>query len=271
MRTSPRAIRSSIRFRVVTRENPGPRREAGPKDSARRAATTRPMRHHADMATTAETVVLLGAGASAEAGVPTTFDMTERLAERINERPFDHRPISAALHFVCGALLSHDGAAGHNPFSGLDVERVFAAVELLAERNTLEVSPFVSSWHRAVDALDTQSSNVEGNFNFRFAQALERPHSFGGPRDLLVELIDARTGSAADGKTYRDLASAMLDELRSLVATTAKESAYLSPLVRQGEQAGGITVATLNYDLSVEQESSRELWCNSSSGPSRGL
>lgn len=209
------------------------------------------------MTASAKTVALLGAGASAEAGVPTTFEATERLVHRINERAYDLRPIAAALHFVCGALLAYDGAEGQNPFSGLDVERVFAAVQLLAERNTLEVSPFVGSWHRAVDALDSRSrTTIRGNFDRRFKQALEGPDSFGGVRKLMTDLIDDRTGSAASGATYRDLASAMLAELRDLVATTPKKTTYLRPLVTKGTKRNGLTIATLNYDLSVEQAAS---------------
>lgn len=205
------------------------------------------------MTDSAKTAVLLGAGASAEAGVPTTFEMTERLVRRVNERPYDRHPTAAALHFVCGALLAHDGAEGQNPFSGLDVERVFAAVELLAERNTLEVSPFVSTWHRAVDALDSRNRTTSGNFNQRFKRALDGSVSFGGVQKLITELIDSRTGSAANGATYRELASAMLAELRDLVGTTPKKTEYLTPLVKRGRRRSGLTVATLNYDLSIEQ------------------
>jgi hypothetical protein len=200
----------------------------------------------------AETVILLGAGASAEAGVPTTFDMTEQLVRRIDDRRYDQHPTAAALHFVCGALLAYDGAAGHNPFVGLDVERVFAAVELLAERNTLEVSPFVASWHRAVDAMDAPDELAIGNFNHHFERALSQPHSFGGVKKLITDLIDIRTGSAANGYTYKELAAAMLAELRELVVTTPKEVGYLTPIAERGERDGGLTIATLNYDLSIE-------------------
>lgn len=55
-----------------------------------------------------------------------------------------------ALHFVRASLLGYDAATGGSrPFGGLDVERVFAAVELLADRRTLEVTPFVAEWHPA--------------------------------------------------------------------------------------------------------------------------
>jgi SIR2-like domain len=197
--------------------------------------------------------VLLGAGASQEAGVPTTFDMTESLVRRVSQNQSALHPTVQALNFVCGALLAHDAAKGMSPFSGLDVERVFAAVELLAERDTLEVSPFVASWHPAVDVLDNRGFSMPGSFNRRLKSALEDSPSYGGAQQLITELIDSRTGSAADGHTYRELAMTMVDELRALVATTAKEVGYLSPLASAGRDAGGLTVVSLNYDLAVEQ------------------
>lgn len=200
-----------------------------------------------------KTAVLLGAGASQEAGVPTTFEMTEKLVERVNSSGFAGSPIAAALHFVCGALLAHDAADGANPFTTLDVERVFAAVELLGERLTLEVTPFVAAWHRAVDALDTQTSMATGNFSRRFDQALAEPDSMHGVERAIIDLIDARTGSGAAGDTYRELARVLLKELRDLVATQPKDSRYLEPLAMAAEESGGLTIATLNYDLAIEQ------------------
>jgi hypothetical protein len=197
--------------------------------------------------------VLLGAGASQEAGVPTTFDMTESLARRVDRSQGPFHPTVRALNFVCGALLAHDAANGMNPFSGLDVERVFAAVELLAERDTLEVSPFVASWHPAVDVLDNRRPFSPGSFNRELSKAVEGSPSFGGAQQLITKLIDSRTGSAADGRTYRDLAKTMVNELRELVATTAKEVGYLSPLAQAARGPAGLTVVSLNYDLAVEQ------------------
>ena len=67
----------------------------------------------------------------AEAGRPTTRNATKRLVERIDAGGFASDKPSSALHFVCGALTAYDSAEGKSPFAGLDVERVFAAVELL--------------------------------------------------------------------------------------------------------------------------------------------
>lgn len=83
-------------------------------------------------------LVLLGAGASVEAGVPASLE-TERLVERIADRHYSNQ--SQALNFVCGALVAYDATEGTSPYTGLDAERVFAVVRLLAEHRTLEVSP----------------------------------------------------------------------------------------------------------------------------------
>lgn len=192
-------------------------------------------------------VVLLGAGASVDAGVPATFEMTEKLVEGINgEQHYSHT--TEALNFVCGALVAYDAAAGASPYAGLDVERVFAAVGLLAERRTLEVSPFVSAWHPAVDAWDRPR---EPTF---FGKDLKRALMSRFDSDIgreLKKFVDSLMGTRT-GETYKQLADRMIAQLRTLVATTPKQVDYLVPLVTASRRPGGLTVATLNYDLSVE-------------------
>jgi hypothetical protein len=188
---------------------------------------------------------LIGAGASVEAGVPATFDMTERLAAEIGAARF--RRGAQALNFVCGALLAYDGARGESPYKGLDVERVFAAVELLGERTELEVTPFVASWHPAVDAWDRRSAGM--SFDNNLAQALVQGR--GSAERIIRDLVTSMTGSGT-GQVYRNLAAEMIDRLRAIVAPQYENLSYLMPLVRLGNASGGLTVATLNYDLTVE-------------------
>lgn len=195
-------------------------------------------------------LVLLGAGASAEAGVPPSFAMTRSLIEKIDER-FDR--ISHALNFVCATLIGYDGAAGISPFENLDVERVFAAVQLLAERHDLEVTPFVSAWHPKVDELDrTLAGRRPASLTKRFRAALDE-HSDLKLARVLGEAIDARTSTRATGQVYEELAGHMIDALRIFIYTDAGQTTYLRPLIERAAEPGGLTVATLNYDLTVEQ------------------
>jgi hypothetical protein len=206
-------------------------------------------------------MVVLGAGASAEAGVPISFEMTQAIVKRMNEAP-PGQGWAGALNFVCGALIAHDAQLkGANPYGGLDVERVFAAVALLAQRDELDVTPFVSAWHPAVDDWD-DLSHVPSAFDDRFYAAFDpkrhRPRTVGNAGEsvgeVIGDLIYHLMGREAGGEVYRRVMSAMISALVELLHTTPGAVGYLGPLVELGRDApGGVTVATLNYDLCVEQ------------------
>src|SRR5438309_1296711 len=94
-------------------------------------------------------MVLLGAGASADAGVPTAKQLSLKVSEQL-EQQGDTR----VLHFIIGGLLLQQGVRGENPLLGVDVEALLSAAELLAGRQELEASPFVAAWHPMVEWLD---------------------------------------------------------------------------------------------------------------------
>jgi NAD-dependent SIR2 family protein deacetylase len=198
-------------------------------------------------------MVLLGAGASVEAGIPATVDMTRQLVERIG-RCAHRSQVSKALNYVCAALVAHDAAKGVNPSGALDVERVFAAIELLAERGDLEVAPFVASWDAAVDAWDRRPA--PGFVERDLARAILTKDGRGA-QGKIETLIRSMTGTGT-GETYRGLASEMIEEMRSMLAGHQKNLGYLAPLVRAARDTKPLTIATLNYDLSVEQSGERE-------------
>jgi hypothetical protein len=157
-------------------------------------------------------VVLLGAGASAEAGLPTAFEMTDVISAQLKEAlPSYDRSLEVALRYVCEMLGSY-GEGSHR----LDIERVFSALELLAEREELEITPFVRGWDNGV----LQSEEA----------------------DRLPLL----------GNVYARLAEHMLSALKALLGTTDSQVEYLRPLVQYAADPAHTTIATLNYDLSIE-------------------
>jgi hypothetical protein len=192
-------------------------------------------------------MVLLGAGASVEAGIPATVGMTQQLVERVGRGGYRSQ-LSKALNYVCAALVAHDAARGVNPSGALDVERVFAAIELLAERGDLEVSPFVASWDAAVDAWDRRSRM--GFFERNLATAILTKDGRGAQRELET-LINSMTGTGT-GETYKYLANEMIMELRTMLAGHQKNLGYVAPLVRTARNTKPLTIASLNYDLSIE-------------------
>jgi hypothetical protein len=177
--------------------------------------------------------------------------MTEALVEGIGTDAWQ-RELSSALNFICATLSAYDAATkGTSPLERLDVERVFAAVELLAERRDLEVTPFVASWHPAVDQWDQTRPSGVGLFDSRLQRWLTQGQ--GSAQQLITALIRAVTGAEAKGEMYRRLAQRMLEVLKALVAVTPKQLGYLKPLIDQGRREQGLTVATLNYDLAIER------------------
>ena len=99
-------------------------------------------------------MILLGAGASVTAGVPAAFKMTDQIVQQFQADPL-RQPHARVLAFVIGGLLFQAGIRGTNPLqSGVNVEELFNAVQLLAGRHTLEAAPFVGSWHAMVEEFD---------------------------------------------------------------------------------------------------------------------
>jgi hypothetical protein len=190
-------------------------------------------------------LILLGAGASVEAGVPATVEITQKVVSEIGQSRFS--PYAQALNFVSGALVAYDSAEGKSPYEGLDIERVFAAVELLAERSKLEVTPFVASWHPAVDAWDRK--RAPGNFDNQLQKEMIREH--GRPKQVIERLIESMTGPGT-GEVYEYLTKEMILHLRRLIAPPYTDLSYLAPLVKAASATSGLTIATLNYDVAIE-------------------
>jgi SIR2-like domain len=198
-----------------------------------------------------DAVVLLGAGASSDAGVPTSRTMTQEIVKTIASSRV-HAHTAAALNYVCAALMAYDAQEGANPFDGIDVERVFAALQLLQERqHDLEISPFVASWQPAVDGLDPPQRGSLGVFDKGLKEALDRRFPASRGEGLIRELIRTETRGGS-GATYAALADLMLRELRRQIQIKEKSVGYLVPLVEHGRRPQGLTIATLNYDRTIE-------------------
>lgn len=107
--------------------------------------------------------MLLGAGASRDAGIPVTDEMTRRIYERtVGESPMSYEPnrLSRALGTVIGGLTYQKGIRGESPYWGLNVEEVFASVQMLANRNAIEAAPFIGSWHSVIEELEEESATT---------------------------------------------------------------------------------------------------------------
>lgn len=89
-------------------------------------------------------MLLLGAGASIEAGIPDAKLMAEEIVKNFNSAPHLVKE-AEVLSFVNDQLIAH--AQKSDPtIDHVDVEALYNAILLLSERETLEISPFVETW-----------------------------------------------------------------------------------------------------------------------------
>lgn len=196
--------------------------------------------------------ILLGAGASVEAGLPISVGLTKKVAETIEADQWNrYEKTSLALNFAIGALIAHDSARGNSAFAGIDVERLFAAVQMLSDRDSLEIAPFVSAWNVALDGIRT-----EGKLPANFGRDLKRELFSNSPAGFqfnkmfssaIESLIDS--GASSDF-IYAKLRDQMITVLRDCLALDGSTVDYLAPLLAGAGQP--IQIATLNYDRSVE-------------------
>lgn len=196
--------------------------------------------------------VLLGAGASVDAGLPMSTELTERLVENLGQRLVYERPVLHALHFVCSAMIGHRGSTGESPYAGINVEKMFSAVRLLSTRAEHEAAPFVSSWLPGVEAVDAHpveslDAEIQRSINSGLVGT-----GLGTGLTRLISSIARDSIRPGDGSVYRTLENRLLPAVCE-VLSQHRDVTYLSPLAALAQsQKDGLDIATLNYDLTLE-------------------
>ncbi len=189
-------------------------------------------------------VFLLGAGSSLEAGVPDSAQLTKRMLDELNsnERTQGSRVHALALNYVVAALQLHEAKKGAPPDLLPNIEHVVSAVELLSEREDVELTPFVSAWDGylgLIEELDPPPTIWSSLTNY-------------GPSSEHASLLAAMAG-IRDESRYAELHRIMLRLLRTtLEVRPDADLSYLHPLVNLG-RTSQVVVATLNYDLTIEE------------------
>lgn len=192
-------------------------------------------------------LVLLGAGASVDAGIPASTKMTERITEEITSPRNQYLGVAHALNYAVGALIAHKAARGGNPYEGIDIEQLFSAVQMLGDRESLEIAPFVT-WSPVLQTIGPEK-RIPSFFNEDFANYLTGK-GFQKPAALIQELVTSMIQIDDSERVFRELEVEMLGTLTQLLSVEATDLDYLSPLLPDGDDV--IRIATLNYDRSIE-------------------
>jgi SIR2-like domain len=175
------------------------------------------------------------------------------------------------LHFVHYTIAA-DLARSHGPQRAqevkvdVDVERLFASIDLLVDRYNQPWSPLIATWHPGLESFSPQPSLSQHNLfielnNFeRALKDAQSPQSrysgFSSLRGALVELLEKAAQGARPSDVSALLAQVRDQMLRSLFELLSIDDRakieYLSPVIELGRRQGSLTIATLNYDRSIE-------------------
>jgi hypothetical protein len=209
-----------------------------------------------DVSKQTKTVVLLGAGASVEAGLRTSADLTQAIYEDIQSKGHLSE-YARLLAYLITRLQARNAARGLSPYQPIEIEELFDALSIVFKRDTLLVSQFVERWDRGLD------SYGRGIDERRFKKALDaiiNKHIASAASGRRVSFIDSDYRSLVASlkpnpllapKTP-DLPEAQQPFFSSLLrhlAVNAGQCSYLAPLC---DIEAVSAVATLNYDLALE-------------------
>jgi hypothetical protein len=199
---------------------------------------------------------LLGAGASVDAGLPVSVDLTKAITQRL-EGGWRRSSVSQALHVAIGAIVAHDTARGKSAYDGIDVERIFASIRMLGRRSDHELTPFVAAWNGGVDSFGVNGS-LPGFWAKNFKEEIFKKESFpSGLERKFKEGVEAISKTRDSAEIYLRLEQEMIESLVSALAVSPDRVDYLSPLVADAPSRT-VQIATLNYDNSVEMMASQQ-------------
>ncbi|MCL4853701.1 MAG: SIR2 family protein [Bryobacteraceae bacterium] len=167
--------------------------------------------------------LLAGAGLSANAGLPMSVALAERLRNRLIELSLtaEGTPDAAKgreqaklwlslFHFLNGGVRFQEGILNRDPGRPVNIEQIAIAAEELHARTRNPLAPYAAGWHRRIDELEHQDPT------------------------LLRTFVDFTYGL-------------LQEELQS-----PKDVSYLEGLKDLCIDGCGLDVFTLNYDLCVE-------------------
>lgn len=165
-----------------------------------------------------ELVLLLGAGASVEAGVPHSKGMIERL-ENLIATESDWVRFGPLYHYVKSAVLFADGMKGRRDTTAYNIEMLVETLDELSKRDEHPLFPFVGAWHPKL------------------------PEVAGGDFKIVSEFRNAIVRRLRDDWIPLD---------------QVEESNYYDGVLRlQREYQHPLRVFSLNYDLCIEEQCRR--------------
>ncbi|MCG6154143.1 SIR2 family protein [Leptospira bandrabouensis] len=132
-----------------------------------------------------EVTLLLGAGASIDANLPGTYDLTENIYNTLTEELY-FSDAATIFGFIISGLIQKKTKQGFSPFEKVNIEEVVSAIKIISEREDLESSPFIANWHPFIEYID-KNRNYPGRQISSIIKKSFKDFS-GGIKDSLKEI-----------------------------------------------------------------------------------
>ena len=173
------------------------------------------------------------------------------------------------LKFVAGGLAMRYGAEGKNPLGGINIEDLFTAVEMLSDRESLQIAPFVAQWHNDIQKIELWSDGF--TVDRELERAIKRALTVAAKSEtdsFVLEDVSRRVVKKLDDyikgnrsrwydSAFEETKHSLTEALKELVwLRDDRKTEYLDPLVRAVASRGS-SIATLNYDNAVELAAER--------------
>ena len=196
------------------------------------------------------TVYLLGAGASVDAGIPASLGITRLSLSR--SANVICGPVGAwpALNYVVATISVLQMLDGSDAYADVDVERLFSTIEMLASRREHEAAPFVE-WDPAIERMDrSPSRDSSGARGIREEVLRLQPNDF-SLASRLSQFIDAHLEQGTGHPVYDHPTGHDQGTVRRHRSARPQWTLISDPdtSVQPGST---LTLATLNYDLTIE-------------------
>ncbi|MCG6567119.1 hypothetical protein C3E87_05685 [Tessaracoccus sp. ZS01] len=156
----------------------------------------------------------------------------------------DTQQLTRALRGTIGRVQAYRSSRGGDPYSNIDVEELFSAIEMLARRSELTLAPFVREWEPGFEVIPRMGMpDHYSDVAFELQEVLTS-----GDPIAFVRAVEGVASKQREQAIYSELRLAMLESLEKLLTPREwPQFAYLAPAVAKVDR-----IATLNYDLGIE-------------------
>ena len=204
----------------------------------------------------ANSVILLGAGASMDAGVPGAYQLTEDVYNFLAKTP--HSRNAVLFGFVISKLITQKARLGESPFSKLNIEEVYDALRRFLIREGDPISEFVTSWDAGIAEEKFNGAHFESALKNLVSQSIRAAsHDISIPfedrlyqnvsKAISIGLEKTNSPNTNDAKLYPYTAA-----LAECLQPSETNTDYMCALVNYAAKECDI-IGSLNYDLLLEK------------------